>query len=42
MREIVARTAEDLRWGRTTWRVLLLLAVPAFLAGIAAGTLQLG
>lgn len=37
MREIVWRTAEDLRWGRTSWRVLLLLSVPALLAGIAVG-----
>jgi hypothetical protein len=40
MSEIVIRTAQDLRAGRTSWRVLLLLNVPAFAAGIAAGLLQ--
>ena len=42
MSEIVVRTVEDLRWGRTSWRVLLMLTVPAFLAGVLAGLGQLG
>ena len=42
MSEIVVRTVQDLRMGRTSWRVLLMLSVPAFVAGIAAGLLPLG
>lgn len=41
MSEIVIRTVEDLRTGRTSWRVLLMLNVPAFVAGIAAGLVHL-
>ena len=39
MSELVTRTLDDLRGGRQTWRVMLMLAVPAFAAGIAAGLL---
>ena len=39
MSELVHRTIHDLRGGRETWRVLLLLSLPAFAAGIAAGLL---
>lgn len=39
MSELVHRTIHDLRGGRETWRVLLLLSLPAFIAGIAAGLL---
>ena len=37
MSEIVVQTVEDLRAGSTSWRVVLILAVPAFVAGILAG-----
>lgn len=37
MSRLVSLTVNDLRGGRHSWRVLLLLAVPAFLAGIATG-----
>lgn len=40
MSEIVIRTVEDLRTGRTSWRVLLFLALPALAAGIAAGLVR--
>lgn len=39
MSELVHRTIHDLRGGRESWRVLLLLSLPAFVAGIAAGLL---
>jgi hypothetical protein len=39
MSELVHRTIVDLRVGRESWRVLLLLSLPAFAAGIAAGLL---
>ena len=39
MSELVIRTIDDLRGGRQSWRVLLMLTVPAFAAGIAAGLL---
>ena len=42
MSEIVSRTVQDLRMGRTSWRVLLMLSVPAFAAGIVAGLVPLG
>jgi hypothetical protein len=42
MSEIVVRTVHDLRMGRTSWRVLLMLSVPAFAAGVAAGLFPLG
>jgi hypothetical protein len=34
MSEIVVQTLEDLRGGRTSWRVLVLVFVPAFAAGL--------
>ena len=37
MSEIVVQTLEDLRGGRTSWRVLLLVFIPAFAAGLLAG-----
>jgi hypothetical protein len=37
MSEIVVQTVHDLRTGRTSWRVLLMLSVPAFAAGILTG-----
>ena len=40
MSELIAKTVEDMRWGRTSWRVLLALALPALATGIAAGLLQ--
>ncbi|MGZ5431952.1 MAG: hypothetical protein ACXW31_00940 [Thermoanaerobaculia bacterium] len=40
MSELITRTVEDLRWGRTSWRVLLALSLPALAAGIAAGLVQ--
>jgi len=42
MSEIVVQTVEDLRQGRTSWRVLLMLNVPAFAAGVVAGLVRLG
>lgn len=39
MSELVTRTMNDLRGGRQSWRVLLMLTLPAFAAGIAAGLL---
>ena len=39
MSRLVLHTIDDLRVGRQSWRVLLMLAVPAFAAGIAAGLL---
>jgi hypothetical protein len=41
MSEIVSRTVQDLRMGRTSWRVLLMLSIPAIAAGIAAGLVPL-
>lgn len=39
MRHIISLTVSDLHAGRTSWRVLLMLIVPAFAAGLAAGTI---
>jgi hypothetical protein len=39
--QTIHQTMEDLRGGRESWRVLLLLAIPAFAAGLAAGLMQL-
>ncbi|MEO8380598.1 MAG: hypothetical protein ABI779_13125 [Acidobacteriota bacterium] len=36
----VQQTIEDLRWGRETWRVLLLLSIPALALGITAGLIH--
>lgn len=41
MSELVTATISDLRSGRQTWRVRLLLVVPAFVAGLGAGLLRL-
>jgi hypothetical protein len=40
MSRIVLHTLDDLRGGRHSWRVLLMLAVPAFAVGIATGLLS--
>ena len=37
MSELIVKTVQDLRCGRTSWRVLAMLSVPALIAGIAAG-----
>lgn len=37
MSELIEKTVEDLRWGRTSWRVLLLLSIPALVIGVVAG-----
>ncbi|HEX6098000.1 MAG TPA: hypothetical protein VF432_16860 [Thermoanaerobaculia bacterium] len=42
MSELVVRTVQDLRAGRTSWRVLVVLNVPAFAIGVAAGLVQVG
>jgi hypothetical protein len=40
MSRLVLHTLDDLRVGRHSWRVLLMLAIPAFAAGIAAGLMS--
>jgi hypothetical protein len=40
MSTIIHQTILDLRWGRETWRVLLLLSIPALAAGFAAGLIH--
>lgn len=42
MSHLVIRTLDDLRGGRESWRVLLLLSIPAFAAGLIAGLLSVG
>ena len=37
MSELLHETILDLRWGRQTWRVMLLISVPALVAGAALG-----
>ena len=37
MSRLVHATLHDLRWGRQSWRVLLLLAIPALATGVALG-----
>jgi hypothetical protein len=37
MSRIVIETLDDLRGGRQSWRVMLLVTIPALVAGIAAG-----
>lgn len=37
MISLVTQTAFDLRCGRTSWRVLMLLEIPALFAGVIAG-----
>lgn len=39
MTHLVFRTIDDLRGGRQSWRVVLLVTLPAFAAGLAAGLL---
>jgi len=36
MSELFVRTVIDLRNGRTTWRVMGLLSIPAVIAGVLA------
>lgn len=40
MSALVHRTLDDLRGGRQSWRVLLMLTLPAFAVGIATGLLS--
>jgi hypothetical protein len=40
MSRIIHQTLTDLRWGRESWRVLLLLSLPALAAGIATGLIH--
>ena len=40
MSRFMNETINDLRGGRESWRVLLLLALPAFVAGVSAGLIQ--
>ena len=37
MSRLLHETILDLRWGRQTWRVMLLISVPALVAGLAVG-----
>lgn len=37
MKNIVFETIRDLHWGRHSWRVRLLLSLPALAAGFAVG-----
>ena len=39
MSHLMSHTVQDLRAGRTSWRVYLLLAIPALIAGVLAGLL---
>lgn len=41
MSELIVKTVQDLRFGRTSWRVVLLLSIPALVAGVVAGLLPL-
>jgi hypothetical protein len=40
MSELIAKTVEDMRWGRTSWRVLLALSIPALGIGVMTGLLR--
>lgn len=40
MSSIIHQTLLDLRWGRETWRVILLFSIPALAAGLATGLLH--
>ena len=40
MSRIIHQTVQDLRWGRQSWRVLLLLSIPALIVGITAGLIH--
>lgn len=37
MSRLLQETILDLRWGRQTWRVMLLISAPALVAGLAVG-----
>jgi len=39
MSHLIGHTLQDLRAGRTSWRVYMLLAIPALIAGVLAGLL---
>jgi hypothetical protein len=41
MSALITHTVDDLRSGRTSWRVLLMLIGPAFVAGITIGIIPL-
>jgi hypothetical protein len=41
LNEVLGNAVADMRTGRTSWRVMLVLAIPAFAAGIAAGLTRL-
>lgn len=41
MSHLVIETIHDLRWGRQSWRVMLMLSLPALAAGIATGLANL-
>lgn len=38
---VLGKTVADMRSGRTSWRVMLVLTIPAFISGIAAGLSRL-
>lgn len=42
MNTLIVRTMIDLRSGRQTWRVFVLVCLPAFATGIVAGIVRLG
>lgn len=37
MSQLVIETIHDLHWGRRSWRVQLLLSIPALVAGVTVG-----
>ena len=42
MSRIYVRVVDDLHAGRQSWRVMLLLTVPALAAGFAVGLISVG
>ena len=40
MNSMMTKTINDLRGGRQTWRVFMILLVPAFVAGLSLGILK--
>ena len=40
MNSMMTKTIDDLRGGRQTWRVLLILLVPAFATGLGLGIIR--
>lgn len=40
VRNTLYQTLTDLRYGRESWRVLLMLSLPAFATGLAVGLFQ--